>query len=142
MKGLLVCFIVAVALGQLVMEEEGVFKEQQAVWNLPKKSTHAITVSVGTEVTIDLPSNPTTGFQWKWMNSKLLGRKLKSLNKKDTGVYVRPESKLMGASGRQTFTFEAPVAGKDTLVFGYKRPWLRVASNEYIVTVNVVDPDL
>ncbi|GEM_PF-1090015 len=77
------------------------------------------------EFTITLKSNPTTGYSWDVA-------KIDDLIFKNTGhKYVAPNTKLMGASGYEVWTFKAiyPTTYKfrvnqvGHVVMEYKRPW-------------------
>lgn len=74
------------------------------------------------EITINLKSNPTTGYSWFLMDYD------KQFFTATQHTYLRPNPKLMGAPGVEKFTLQvnpalyaAPHAGTIKLV--YKRPW-------------------
>lgn len=79
------------------------------------------------EFTITLKSNATTGYSWDIA-------KMDSLIFKNTShKYVAPNTKLMGASGYEVWTFKAiyPATSKFAVnqvghvVMEYKRPWMK-----------------
>ena len=70
---------------------------------------------------VELPSNPTTGYQWTVTTYD------KTLLQMTSSHYVAPQTKLIGAGGKMIFTF-APVKGKaypqsTQMLFTYVRPW-------------------
>jgi len=75
----------------------------------------------GSKFVVTLPSNPTTGFQWK-----VTTYDKKRLTLADSH-FIAPQTKLMGAGGQMTFTF-ARVKGTSypsstKMLFTYARPW-------------------
>lgn len=78
----------------------------------------AIGIDKGTLLTVSLPSNPTTGYNWQVGSGD--ARRLPSIS---DPVYIPPSSALPGAGGYQEFLFEAKSAGDATLVLNYKRPF-------------------
>lgn len=77
-----------------------------------------IQVKSGKEFIIILDTNRTTGYQWQLANS------LDSNFITVVGLrYIPPESKLMGAPGKDEWTFKAFKPGKVKITFHYVRPW-------------------
>lgn len=77
-----------------------------------------VEVGVGQQVTLELASNPTTGYSWELTSAP------------DTAVvrivsdtYVPPAAQIPGAGGVQRIVLEGVAAGEATLDFGYRRPW-------------------
>ncbi len=77
-----------------------------------------VQVGVGQQVTLELQSNPTTGYSWELTSAP------------DTAVvrivsdtYVPPAQQIPGAGGSQRIVVEGVAAGEMTLEFGYRRPW-------------------
>jgi inhibitor of cysteine peptidase len=78
-----------------------------------------LSVKAGDSFTVTLGSNPTTGFQWE---SAIIS---------DPGVltetshqFVGPEDEnLVGAAGRDVWTFRALKKGTSTISIAYSRPW-------------------
>lgn len=70
---------------------------------------------------VNLPANPTTGFQWSVVQYD------KDLLTLGSSVYHGPNTKLIGAGGRMLFTFtlnKGITLPKTTeLTFKYARPW-------------------
>jgi len=77
-----------------------------------------VEVGVGQQVTLELASNPTTGYSWELTSAP------------DTAVvrivsdtYVPPDAQIPGAGGVQRIVVEGVAAGEATLDLGYRRPW-------------------
>ena len=79
------------------------------------KNNNVIKTKVGEIFSIELESNATTGYQWKESFDE---KKVKLIDKK----FDLPSSAI-GASGKETFTFEALSEGTSTIQLDYKRPW-------------------
>ena len=74
------------------------------------------------EITIALPSNPTTGYEWSIVSYD--GKILNLISSE----YVAPKTKLVGAGGNRVFTFsvirDKSCCTKDThVIFQYARSW-------------------
>ena len=76
-----------------------------------------ISTSNGQEFEVALDSNPSTGYQW------LVTGLDESLVMLLEDEYVPPESNLIGAGGKQVFTFRALGEGQTGIDFEYARPW-------------------
>lgn len=76
----------------------------------------AITLPVGTSITIHLPNNPTTGYSWDIKNTDLKIVKVETSTQK-------PDEKLMGAPSPLTVTITGLKEGTTTLTMTYQRPW-------------------
>lgn len=79
------------------------------------RNTDKIETKVGEEFSIELESNPTTGYQWQ---EDFNTRKLKLVDKK-----FASSAKTIGASGKEILTFKALEVGKSTIKLNYKRSW-------------------
>lgn len=70
---------------------------------------------------VNLPANPTTGFQWSVVQYD------KDLLTLGSSVYHGPNTKLIGAGGRMLFTFNlnkgAALPKSTDLTFKYARSW-------------------
>lgn len=89
-----------------------------------------ITVKIGQEFTIALASNPTTGYQW---NPEFNTNNIKLVSHSFT-----PSSKLMGASGKDIFTFKAIEKGSTPLRMLYGRSWEKEFAKEEVYLVHIV----
>jgi len=79
----------------------------------------AIEVASGGSLVVTLWSNATTGFSWS-----------ESATLSDPGVlqqtnhdYVAPETGLMGAAGKEVWTFKALKTGTCEVSMAYSQPW-------------------
>ncbi|KAH9597251.1 Proteinase inhibitor I42 [Trypanosoma melophagium] len=94
-----------------------------------------VSFAVGESFEVELPSNPTTGFTWS-----LEGHEKKQQQPAEAtadgnthtfsnkhfhvkGEYVHPDTRLMGAGGKDLFRVTPRVAGEHDLVFVYARAW-------------------
>jgi inhibitor of cysteine peptidase len=75
-------------------------------------------VAAGQEFTVSLGSNPATGYSWQ------LGKSLDATILKLAGTrYETARTGLLGAGGKETWTFQAVSAGQTTISLNYVRPW-------------------
>jgi inhibitor of cysteine peptidase len=79
------------------------------------KKDKLIKTKIGETFTIELESNPTTGYQWQ---EKFDETKLKLLEKK-TNLH----SNSIGASTTEVLSFQALTDGVSTINLDYKRIW-------------------
>jgi inhibitor of cysteine peptidase len=76
-----------------------------------------VSVKVGEQLVVELPSNPTTGFSWTVAD----GGPLTQVGEAEYATEAAPD--VVGAGGTETFTFDAKKAGSGTLTLEYRRPW-------------------
>lgn len=81
---------------------------------------NAIEVAVGTDFSITLESNRTTGYEWQIAES--LHKDMLQLAGSE---YIRDKTSLVGAGGKEVWTFKALKAGEAAISFKYVRPWER-----------------
>lgn len=95
---------------------------QQTVYTDNK---NPIAVSAGQSFTLQLPSNPSTGYSWKWDQNKFDS----NLVTLDSHQYIPPQNKkLVGAGGYEQWHFTAKagnyrVTQVGHIVMEYQRPW-------------------
>ncbi|WP_339082263.1 protease inhibitor I42 family protein [Pseudomonas sp. TMP9] len=78
-----------------------------------------LSLQVGQQFILRLPSNPTTGFRWLLRDSA--PQVLQSLGPE---VYSNPEDEgLVGSGGISTWRFKVAKAGEGQLALTYERPW-------------------
>jgi inhibitor of cysteine peptidase len=77
--------------------------------------TNEITARVGEVFSIEVESNPTTGYMWE---PRFDDNILKLVSSK-----FIPMSKQMGSGGLQRFDFKASKPGRTIVKFIYKRTW-------------------
>lgn len=97
----------------------------------------SVSLKVGDTLSIALDSNPSTGYSWQIaQNDKTL---LAPLG--DPTFDLGPKTPLAGASGTETFNFQAAGKGSATLSLIYVRPWEKTVTptpeDTYTVTVTV-----
>lgn len=86
-----------------------------------------IEVELENDFTLELDSNPTTGYTWQ---AEFDERVLKLKDKK----FV-PYSKAIGSGGEEKFTFEPIKKGETVIRMYYKRVWEKSAIEEKIYKV-------
>lgn len=101
----------------------------------PVPANTIVQTSVNEEFEVTLDSNPSTGYQWQVRNIDATIAELVN------DEYIPPESGLVGAPGKQVFTFEALKEGKTTIELEYVRPWepespANIYSVDVIVSAN------
>ena len=77
-----------------------------------------VTIAACGSLTVTLDSNATTGYSWQ-----LMGISDNTVLEKTNNVYEAPTSALIGAGGKEVWTFKALRAGKTTLTMEYDQPW-------------------
>jgi predicted secreted protein len=75
-------------------------------------------LKAGEQLYFCLDSNPTTGYSWAWLNRAAV-RTVDSVG----WVYTPDAQGVVGGGGRESWVFTARLPGRDTLKFGYRRPW-------------------
>jgi C1A family cysteine protease/predicted secreted protein len=91
--------------------------EQGEVRLSAKDDSRQIELKEGQVLAVSLESNPSTGYTWEIeeVNETIL---------RQTGtIEFEPESRLLGAPGKQILRFEAVAAGQADLRLIYRRPW-------------------
>jgi inhibitor of cysteine peptidase len=91
----------------------------------------AVEIAKGRTLTVELPGNPTTGFNW------LVAELPECLKAPDEPGFVA-DSDAIGAGGTITLVFEAVSEGEGTLELEYARAWESVQPLEtYSIDVTV-----
>lgn len=80
--------------------------------------TAHIEAAVGSDVTVTLASNPTTGYSWQLSEVPVAGL-LRLIGHR----FERPETAMLGAGGRDIWIFKAVGVGQTQGVLEYARPW-------------------
>jgi inhibitor of cysteine peptidase len=94
--------------------EEYVFNETN--------NNETVTLPVGSEITIRLEENPTTGYEWNVTSDK----GLQFVNE----THDAPQTELVGAPGVHIWEYIAAEAGAGEFSAVYMRPWENVTGNE------------
>ena len=92
------------------------------------------TVEIGDKITITLCSNPTTGYQWDY---EIVGED--TLMEEDHDFQEPEDEELMGAPGKDIWTFEATDVGTAEIRMEYSRSFESSEQAEwtYVVYVTV-----
>jgi inhibitor of cysteine peptidase len=77
-----------------------------------------VTLEVGNQLTITLPGNPSTGYNWevKTIDAAIV-------EQAGEPQFVSDNTELVGAGGQLTLTFEALKAGSTNIELVYHRAW-------------------
>ncbi len=103
---------------KLMGVESQIDDEKEKRSEAEKEKNDHLSVAEGKQFSVSLESNPTTGYHWELSNSldenvvKLVGN-----------AYQGPETKLLGAGGKEIWTFKAVGKGEATIKMKYARPW-------------------
>ena len=99
-----------------------------------KHITKEIEINYPGSLTVSLASNPTTGFQWEEVkigdSSAITEYEHKFVPPEATGV--------VGASGKDVWTFKPLGRGTSTLIFEYSQPWDGGEKDEWTLGLIVV----
>ncbi len=77
---------------------------------------HIIKTENGQIFSIDLETNPTTGYEWQMDFDPAYIEFVKK-------TYIPSSPELIGSGGKETFEFLAKKAGTTEITFSYLRPW-------------------
>jgi inhibitor of cysteine peptidase len=94
-------------------------------------TTNEVKLAVGQTYTIDLDSNPTTGYSWR------LASPTNKVFMLVTNTYEprANNQRLVGSGGVEHWTFKAVGKGRAELALEYVRPWEKVTVNRKDVTI-------
>ncbi len=81
-----------------------------------------VRISPSTSLKVTLESNPTTGFEWELVQISDANVLEKSSNKY-VGDFHLFGSGMVGAGGKEVWTFKALEKGHSTLYMEYSQPW-------------------
>jgi inhibitor of cysteine peptidase len=98
-----------------------------------KNSGQAIAISVGQSLSVRLPSNPTTGYEWT--AAPLHAGPLTQLR---APAFEAPASGRLGAGGTEVFSYRGVAAGTAHLTFSYARSWEHAAPARRVAVTVVV----
>ena len=93
--------------------------EKKEICLTERDAGRPLTLAAGESFTVDLKSNPSTGFRWR-VEPPRPGDGLLEQERDD---FAAPPGELCGAPGRQRLTFSAKKPGQTTLRLVYIRPW-------------------
>jgi predicted secreted protein len=89
-------------------------------------------IEIGDKIYIELCSNPTTGFEWSYEMSG------DTALKEEDHDFEEPGGDIVGASGKETWTFEATEKGEAVINMEYSQPWQGGMKNEWTYKISVV----
>jgi inhibitor of cysteine peptidase len=90
-------------------------------------------ISVNESFEVELDSNPTTGFAWKWANKESV-----SIVDSTGTEYIPNAPALTGSGGKEIWKFIGLKNGTDTIKLEYCRPWDTTSTaNTKNITVKV-----
>ena len=98
----------------------------------PKSMQNDFQIEVGDKVYIELCSNPSTGFKWNYDLSA------DNVLKEEGYDFEEPDGDVVGASGKEIWTFEAIGKGTTVINMEYSQPWQGGIKGEWTYRVNVV----
>lgn len=75
-------------------------------------------IGTGESFQIELASNPSTGYSWKWMNKQ-------EVSVVDTveNQFVVDSAAKIGGGGREIWKFKGIKSGSEVIKLGYTRAW-------------------
>jgi inhibitor of cysteine peptidase len=88
-------------------------------------------IEVGDKIMVKLCSNPSTGFEWDY---EMTGDDILKLEDHD---FEEPEGDIVGAAGRDVYTFKAIRRGTGGVRMEYSRPWEGGEKAEWTYTMDV-----
>lgn len=100
-----------------------------------KHITKYIEVSAGGVLTVELGSNPTTGFRWTNLTMRGDSGILQEIENK----YLLPQGEdIVGAAGTEVWVFRVRQKGTATINMEYSRPWEGGEKGEWTFKLTVV----
>lgn len=78
------------------------------------------TIAIGDTFSINLPSNPTTGFSWKWVNKSNVAI-VDTIAEQYIPTKTNPQ--MMGSGGTLKLTFKGLKNGLDSVKLDYLQAW-------------------
>lgn len=91
-----------------------------------------VTVSQGAVITLQLPANPSTGYDWEATISN------QSVLKETSAPVFKPSSSAIGTGGTYTFQYQAKGSGRSDLTLVYRRAWETGVAPLRTFTVTIV----
>jgi len=96
--------------------------------------TKEVEITFPGSLVVSLCANPTTGFEWEEVKIEN-----ESIIYQIERNYVSPEAAgVVGASGKEVWSFNSGSSGTTTLIFEYSRPWEGGEKDEWTVGLTVV----
>jgi len=98
----------------------------------PESIRNDFQMEVGDKLYIGLCSNPSTGFEWTY---DLSGD---NALKEEGYDFEEPDGDIVGAPGKEVWTFEAIEKGTTVINMEYSQPWQGGIKGQWTYKVNVV----
>ncbi len=97
-----------------------------------KNNNSTVQVQPNTEFTVELKTNPTTGYLWKQLSENNQSIKLEK-----TAFKIK-DAKLIGSGGTRTLIYKTLIPAQTTLKLGYLRPWEKDVPPIKVFSVKIV----
>ena len=91
---------------------------EKEVINNPDFIKSEYEISVNQSFQINLVSNPTTGYSWKWTNKQFV-----TVVDTFNNYYIPNKPILDGSGGKEVWNFKGIKTGADTIKLEYNRSW-------------------
>jgi len=102
----------------------------------PEQSGTSVTLEVGQQLKVALPSNPSTGYSWQVVSVPSC---LESVGESE--FESEAEEGVVGAGGTETFTFSGKESGTGSLELEYTRSWETGVEPEDAFAIDVTVSD-
>ncbi|PPD58179.1 protease inhibitor I42 family protein [Dehalogenimonas etheniformans] len=97
-----------------------------------KHITYDVVIEKSGSLIVTFGSNPSTGYAWqKAVTSN------SNISSEYTCQFVAPPSGMVGAAGKQVWTFKTLQPGNTTINFSYSQSWQGGVQNEWTLALNV-----
>ena len=97
----------------------------------PHSIRNEFEVEIGDKITVELCSNPTTGFEWDYEMT------IENVVKEEDHDFEPPEGDVPGAAGIEVWTFEAVEKGTTEVQMEYSQQWEGGLKAEWTYTITV-----
>ena len=97
----------------------------------PHSIINEFEVEIGDKITVELCSNPTTGFEWDYEMT------IENVVKEEDHDFEPPEGDVPGAAGIEVWTFEAVETGTTEVLMEYSQPWEGGLKAEWTYTITI-----
>lgn len=109
--------IVSLSIMSACQSPSTVVKHETHHYNLTQKCPTLLDMKLGETLSLTVPENPTTGYQWK------LAQPLKLLSHQESYQQFEAEEGMVGVGGEKTFQFKAEKLGEELIELIHIRSW-------------------
>lgn len=95
------------------------------------KYSSDVTLEVGDKIRLELCSNQSTGFKWEYKFTA------ENVVQQEDYDFEEPSADVVGAPGKELWTFEAVETGTTEIQMEYSQPWEGGTKAEWTYTVKV-----